>query len=264
MSGRRIRAALGIVDLSANPVEGLAFLLSCKIPALRQRFVGDFRLSGLRFSARPADANALTEVLVAREYACVDQVLGQLEAPTIVDIGANIGMFSLFCLSRRRQADVLAVEPAPATFRLLRRNAGRNPSLKWRTLRYALWSRDGEVGFEGREHSTSSRVSPSGGEVTAAITLETLCSRHVGSDVDLMKVDIEGAEEAVICGHERVLQRVANLVVELHPSLCRHDRVVASLRGAYQFLYRIPGRRSSKPLLLASRSRRPLPEYRPS
>jgi len=94
-------------------------------------------------------------------------------------------------------------------------------------------------------------------------SLETLCQRHVGADVDLMKVDIEGAEEAAICGHERALARVANLVVELHPDLCRHDRVVASLRGSYEFLYRVPGRRSSKPLLLASRSRRPFPEYRP-
>ena len=263
MTSRRLRAALGVVALATDPVAGLAFLLACKVPALRQRVVGDFAIADLRFSARPADVNALGEVLVAREYAFVDEILAPFEAPTVLDLGANIGLFSLVCLSARRRADVLALEPAPATFELLRRNARRNPALRWRTLRGALWSRDGEIGFESRDHSTASRVSPGAREVAPAITLETLCARHVGSRIDLMKVDIEGAEEAAICGRERALEPVANLIVELHPNLCRHERVVASLRGAYEFLYRIPGRRSSKPLLLASRSRRPFPEYRP-
>jgi FkbM family methyltransferase len=263
MNRRRISAALKVVDTAANPLEGLAFLIASKVPALRPRLVGDFRLDGLRFSARPADGNALTEVLVSREYAFVEQILGQRDAPTIVDVGANIGMFSLYCLWRHRRADVLALEPAPATFRLLRRNAGQNPGLRWRTLRCALWSQDGEVGFENREYSTSNRVAPDGDSRAPAIRLETLCARHLAPSIDLMKVDIEGAEEAAICGQERALERVAHLVIELHPDLCRHDLVVASLRDAYRFVYRVPGRLSSKPLLLASRVPYPLPEYRP-
>jgi hypothetical protein len=76
-----------------------------------------------------------------------------------------------------------------------------------------------------------------------------------------MKMDIEGAEEAVLCGSETALRSVDRLVVEVHPQLCDQDWVIAVLRSTYDFLYRIPGRRSAKPLLLASHQPYPFPDY---
>ena len=44
------------------------------------------------------------------------------EAATVIDIGANIGLFSLFVRSRCPSASVFAFEPSPAAFRALRAN----------------------------------------------------------------------------------------------------------------------------------------------
>ena len=65
----------------------------------------------------------------------------------------------------------------------------------------------GTVSFDEREFSTSSRVdgrAPAAFTVPA-ISLATLLNRHAGGSVDLMKVDVEGAEEALLCGHEALM-----------------------------------------------------------
>ncbi|RWA06966.1 hypothetical protein EKO27_g8138, partial [Xylaria grammica] len=55
------------------------------------------------------------------EDGCYD-VAGLPEAPFVVDAGANIGMFSLFVKQKFPAAKVLAFEPAPETYSILRRN----------------------------------------------------------------------------------------------------------------------------------------------
>ena len=68
--------------------------------------------------------------------------------------------------------------------------------------------------------------------------------------VDLMKVDIEGSEEAFLCANPDLLRRVHHLVVELHPYLCDTGRVEEVLRDIYGTVEKMQGRSSSKPLLM--------------
>ncbi len=225
---------------------------------------GPFRLpGGIRFYARFLDWAAVQEVALAQEYGFIRSLLPGGAAPKIVDVGANIGMFSMYALSLWPQATVYAVEPSRRTFELLQRNRRANARCAWQVFRYAVWSGDGEVRFENRRFSTSSRVgdATTGDELVPAIGLPALLSRLAPTPVDLLKMDVEGAEEAALCGHEALLRDVAHLVVEVHPQLCDHDRVVACLRSAYDHLYRIPGRGSDKPLLLATRRPQPWTTY---
>ncbi|WP_433607232.1 FkbM family methyltransferase [Dactylosporangium sp. CA-139114] len=51
-------------------------------------------------------------------------------APVVFDVGANIGMFTLFAADRWPGARIFAFEPAPGTFEVLRRNVGRRPGVR--------------------------------------------------------------------------------------------------------------------------------------
>ena len=67
------------------------------------------------------------------------------EAPYVVDGGANIGLFTLFLLQRYPAARVLAVEPAPKTFRHLQANMSAYKGVTVRNC--ALGGEDGEMPF---------------------------------------------------------------------------------------------------------------------
>lgn len=221
-----------------------------------------FHLGNIPFSIRPADWFAFEEIVLEREYDFICTLFPAAPPQNVVDIGANVGLFSMYAFSLWPSATVHAIEPGAATFERLEANRLANPGLGWHTYRAAAWSSDGEVPFETADVSTSSRVAHTATEETVpAVSLDTILSRVAGGRVDLLKLDAEGAEEEILCGHEALLRRVDQIALELHPALCDADRVVASLASTYRFLHRLPARRSAKPILMASPDRLPYPLY---
>jgi hypothetical protein len=93
----------------------------------------------------------------------------------------------------------------------------------------------------------SHKVSAKGSVQVKGISLAALTEGR--GDIDLMKVDIEGAEEAFLCADPAALTPVKRLVIELHPQLCDTQRVRDVLQKAFSQIVEIHGRTSSKPLL---------------
>ena len=73
-------------------------------------------------------------------------------APVIVDVGANIGLFSLSCLRQNPRARILAVEPIPAVFNVLERNLSAHDTT--RCMQLAVRDRPGDVKLYVRESAT--------------------------------------------------------------------------------------------------------------
>lgn len=249
--------------VSASRLETAAFFLAVRTRALHE-WPFRFKLGAHPFWVRPIDVTAMEEVLLEGEYTFAARVLANLPAPApvVVDAGANIGMFSLAMRQARPDAQVHALEPSAKTFALLRRNAAGHGDL-WRVYRLALWREDGQVTFSNREASTASRITqldPAGQEeAVPCLTLSAFLARHVTGRVTLLKLDIEGAEEAVLAHAEQALAQVDHLVIEIHPNLVDEARVRRLIEAHFPFVTQIPGRRSTKPLLFASRTRLELP-----
>lgn len=204
---------------------------------------------------RGVDAMAIKEVLVDKEYAFISPYLKNIASPTVLDIGAHIGLFSLWLLKQYPHARVRSVEADPQTYAILTRNiaAARAEGAKWEALNAAAWDKDGaKLSFSATGPSMSHRVSGDGDIIVESITLKRLLDDMAGTNgtVDLLKVDIEGSEEAFLCENPDELQRVRSVVVELHPYLCNTGRVEDALRGCYGKIKKIENRSSSKPLLM--------------
>ena len=238
------------------------FELAYRIAPLRHRRFR-CRLGDRRFWMRPLDRFAFAEVLLDGEYDVAARLLARLPpAPTIIDGGANIGLFSLAMLAVRPDAVVHSLEPNARTFRVLTHNAAADPNLCWTPHALALWNVAGPVKFGATRTSTASRIhvlAPAGRvETVEAVTLAGFVARHSLAEISLLKLDIEGAEEAVLRESEAVLDRVQHLVIEIHPAVVDEDWIMGALARHFPVVHPIPGRSSDKPLVLASRSWTPL------
>lgn len=216
-------------------------------------FKGSFGQQEFRF--RSIDCNALCEVFHEGEYEFLGNWVSGLEAPTVLDVGAHIGTFALWVLSRNASARIVSVEADPATFSILAQNQSLT-SDRWQTINRAASRSDGEkLQFSNEGPSMSHRISSDGTLFVESVSLGRLISIVAGPEgaIDLLKVDIEGAEEHFICDSPQHLARVRTLVIELHPSLCDTDRVREVIAQYFRIVEEITGRHSKKPLLFCSK-----------
>jgi FkbM family methyltransferase len=155
-------------------------------------------------------------------------------APRILDCGANIGLASLFFRRQYPDARVTAFEADPALFAILNANLHANGAGSVETRHVALWTSTGTLTFQC-EGSDSGRISTlPGASEGRATTVPSLRLRDVLDEgpVDLLKLDIEGAEAEVLADCEPVLHRVKALVMDLHefdPSVRQTPRVLELL-----------------------------------
>ena len=208
-----------------------------------------------RIYFRGKDEQALKEVLVDDEYAFLDPLLHSIESPRILDVGAHIGTFAAWCLDRNRHCQILSLEADPDTAGLTLINAEEHEA--WVVQHGAAGARDGEtVYLSVSGPSMSYHVRPDcNGVPVASVSLSTLLDTFAGQGgrVDLIKVDIEGSEEAFLCAEPSQLARVGALVVELHPRLCDTGRVQSALKVAFDNVLHVGGRLSTNPLLYCTR-----------
>lgn len=121
-----------------------------------------------------------------------------------VDIGANIGGYSLFVAARAAsRARILAIEPHPVTFERLTYNISQNPFATVKAIDCAIADRDGEITLfldPGNQGETSIRISDSGGDYlrVPAKSLKNVLAEEDYPRVDALKIDIEGAEDVVL------------------------------------------------------------------
>lgn len=164
----------------------------------------------------------------------------------VVDLGANIGAFAVFCVSLREDVDVYAYEPEPHNFELLMQNAASD---RVRCHPRAVG------GSRGTGHITNerggSRLSDEGSEVEI-ITLEDVWDENELGRVDVLKLDVEGSEtEILTSAPSDLLERIAYITLEYDQHGKRFGKLVEKLsethavqtlgshkRGAYIFARR--------------------------
>jgi FkbM family methyltransferase len=123
-------------------------------------------------------------------------------SPVIFDCGSNIGASVLFFKMLYPNAKITAFEPDPFTFAVLTENIAMNGLSNVSAHRGALSDSEGEIEFYRDESPESSSLLMStirerhAGRCIKVPTFKL--SRFINSDIDLLKIDIEGAERAVL------------------------------------------------------------------
>lgn len=169
-----------------------------------------------------SDVPVFSQVFVRNEYAS-SNLPGTANA--IVDLGANIGLTTVFFALRYPEARILSVEPADDNYFAMVTNTN---ALGTRVQRKhaAVWVRDGSVNLRTETEDGSSlgawgvQVSDRPnreGKLAHCYKLTTLMDDAGFCAVDILKVDIEGAElEIFSCGAAGWLERTSLIIVETH------------------------------------------------
>lgn len=136
--------------------------------------------------------------------------------PKIIDLGANIGLSVLYFKMLYPQSEICALEADPKIFEYLENNVCGNGFKDVILLNKAAWSENTTLKFAS-DGADGGRV-VSGGEPARYIDVEAVdVSELIAKGrVDLLKIDIEGAEVDVLVRCREVLSNVQKLFVEYH------------------------------------------------
>lgn len=155
----------------------------------------------------------------------------------VYDVGANIGWFSL--LAARRvgpRGAVIAFEPSLANAFYVRRNAATNGFGNVTAVPAAVASEDGWARFS-ESSSLEGHLSSDGGAVVPVLSLDAWQEAGGHRPPDLLKIDVEGAEAAVLRGMEALLRKVKPvLIIELHGTGDEVAAVLAEMEYSFSVI----------------------------
>lgn len=185
-------------------------------------FLYRVRENGLSVAIRhgTGDVVILGEVFRHHDYQPageVEQALAQVNS--IIDLGGNIGLFGAFAVARWPQAKIVAFEPDPHNAAIHERTIAANGlAERWQLVQAAASNEDGRASFVAGLAAVSHIADPTDGEHTIEVPVIDVLPEI--AQADLLKMDIEGGEWAIL-GDPRFREappRVA--VLEYHSHLC--------------------------------------------
>lgn len=174
---------------------------------------------------RSSDRYAFAQVFIHEQYACPEPTV---PPKYIVDCGANVGYASVYLLRKFPDAKVVAIEPDLRNYKILAENLAPYGARAVPMLA-AVWSYEVDLSLRlnsanrGAEWGTQVQESTTGETPdVAAVDIVWLLNRSPHGRIDILKIDIEGAEEMVFAqGYRQWIHHVGIIMIELHSERSR-------------------------------------------
>ena len=179
--------------------------------------------NGLKFfiRAKTMDKSVLKEVWIKQIYNKYG--IGVEEGDTVIDIGAHIGLFSVYASDLSKSGKVYAFEPFPKNFAKLREHKEINEQDNLLIHNVAISDREGtETLYLSPDnntggHSLRLKTHSENKLVVNTISLAAFCNKEKIDHIDYLKIDCEGAEFSILKSNESILDKVRKMVLECHP-----------------------------------------------
>jgi len=148
----------------------------------------------------------------------------------VIDVGAYIGYYSLLSIAKKA-SEVIAIEPNPKNYERLLNHIKRFPNSI--AVNAAVSDESGVAKlYLGPTEVTHSIINKSGVAIeVACIALDELIRKFGVKKVDLIKIDVEGAELKVLKGAEKSLGIAKQVVIDMHfsPNSVEYQEIIALL-----------------------------------
>lgn len=136
------------------------------------------------------------------------------KASVIIDVGANVGLFSKLCRRVFKDAHIYATEPIVEVFQCLVKNFTKDQGAKIYNL--ALGKEAGRLKMRyDNQNSAISSINPEGEIEVTVDTLDNLIFKNGIQKIDILKIDTEGFEKQVLEGGKRALAMTKYLFLEI-------------------------------------------------
>ena len=222
---RRLAAILSAISRGDYPYSKLILLLTwLRLIIASVRY---HKFTDRSATARPADIfgyqitfddygtflDMFEEIFIYQVY----KFESTTDKPFIIDCGSNIGLASLYFKILYPGAIVSAFEPDPAIYPTLSYNMHHNRLNNVRLHNVALDEKDGQVMLFKKGRSVNNTIVGASESVGIPVKGERL-SDHIAAPLDLLKMDIEGAEEIVVAEliKSGKISMIKRLILEYH------------------------------------------------
>jgi FkbM family methyltransferase len=167
-----------------------------------------------------SDFPTFVQVFITHEY----ELRQPLKPRFIIDAGANVGYASVYFANRYPEAKITAVEPEASNVAILRENIATYPNINlvqaglwYQNMLLIIGNPEGEKWlFQVKEADNDQELSA---DCIQAVTITDLLTAAGTDQIDILKMDIEGAEKEVFAHSQEWLDKVGMIVVELHDNL---------------------------------------------
>ena len=188
----------------------LAFCAATMNKSVKLKIYNGLLRKWITVRTKTSDLAVFEKVIKNEEYA----LPANYHPKVIIDAGANIGVSTLYFAAKYPQAMVIAVEPDESNFRMLQTNTAGWNSI--RSMKAAIWKESVSVNLSGEKNSDFQVNLDGYGGTVEGITFDELMNRFAVNYVDVMKIDIEGAEKEVFETAQTWIHKVGMIVIELH------------------------------------------------
>lgn len=206
----------------------------------------------LKSRRKGSDCTVFEQVILNKEYYRLTRLLPLLpnkDQYVVIDAGANIGLFTLYASAHLNNSSFICIEPNSANYQILVENIRLNEIPIIGCYEKALWHVNEAIslGFDFRDQKPWSYSLISNSERLAVadevktVTLSDILNEHDISEIDILKMDIEGAEKYLLEDdrtQKLIFGRVLIFIIELHEEVYTENEFVKLLdKYDYTFLH---------------------------
>lgn len=158
------------------------------------------------------------EIFVYEEY-CPDENFKIKKGYTVIDIGANIGVFSIYCKDAKK---VYAFEPVSENVKILKENLSKNSIKNVEVIDKAVSSKNSSRKIYITEDMGSHTLiknfqNPKEMRMVRTTSLENFIKKNKINKVDFLKIDCEGSEFEILYSlSKEIFKRIDRISMEVH------------------------------------------------
>jgi FkbM family methyltransferase len=174
---------------------------------------------------------------------------------TILDLGANVGMAAAYLHAHFPEAGFICVEPDQRNLPLLHKTIAAN-RIQAQVVPAAISAEPGRLRLRVGDNPTCSALETSpmhqldGSVEVTVTTVPRLMAQHGWESIDLIKIDIEGAEVDLLSRNNHWLSKVGAIILEIHPNTTSQE--IGSFLSPFGFTL-APLNRGIEPVFIGQR-----------
>ncbi|POY39112.1 FkbM family methyltransferase [Solitalea longa] len=204
-----------------NVVKGIQYLIKGTEISLYQKvklkLAPRYKKINIQFSKKPIEVTDGASFIACYQEIFIDKIYefkAHSSNPFIIDCGANVGLSILYFKKIYPEARIIAFEPDPNIYQVMKNNIDAFGCQNVDARQEAIWNEHSTIYFES-DGGTSGHI---GEQRNGTVPIKSFRLKDLLQDqkVDLLKIDIEGAEYEVLVDCKDVLQNADKLFVEYH------------------------------------------------
>ncbi len=192
-----------------------------------------------------SDMSVYSQIFVSEEYKIIKEILLNIKKDKyqIIDAGANVGYTSLY-FAIDLNVDIISIEPSEDNVYLLKKNIELNHLDNRIEFKCIALSSNSNHKYntnnnfrDGLDWSTTTVLDPDG-EINS-VTLNDLLLEKKWDEIDLLKMDIEGAESEIFNADIDFLQKTRIIAIEVHEEFISPKKIEIILRNSGFIVFNI-------------------------